>query len=100
MNKEEQIEEMAKILAKSDDCGDCTNCVLGSWCPDISDATAIYNAGYRKQSVGRWVRNEDHNAYESPYFCSECLADCSDIQGENYCYNCGAKMTRKEGEGK
>jgi hypothetical protein len=42
---------------------------------------------------GYWVYNENCGEYESPYFCSECLADCSsDIQGENYCYNCGAKM--------
>ena len=42
---------------------------------------------------GYWVHNEDHNAYESEYFCSECLADGSnDISRENYCYNCGAKM--------
>lgn len=42
---------------------------------------------------GYWVHNEDHNAYESEYFCSECSADgSSDIRGENYCYNCGAKM--------
>ncbi len=42
---------------------------------------------------GHWVHNEDHNAYESPYFCSECLADGSyDISNEKYCYNCGAKM--------
>lgn len=42
---------------------------------------------------GYWVHNEDHNAYESEYFCSECLADgARDIRGEKYCYNCGAKM--------
>lgn len=40
-----------------------------------------------------WCEDEDHNAYESAYFCSNCLADGSDdIRGENYCYNCGAKM--------
>ena len=50
MTKEKQIEEMAKILAKSDVCGDCTNCIHNSWCPDNSDATALYNAGYRKAS--------------------------------------------------
>ena len=42
---------------------------------------------------GYWVHNEDHSAYESEYFCSVCLADgASDIRGEHYCYNCGAKM--------
>jgi hypothetical protein len=42
---------------------------------------------------GYWVRIEDHNAYESEHFCSECLADGSyDVSNEKYCYNCGAKM--------
>lgn len=42
---------------------------------------------------GYWVHNQDHNAYESEYFCSVCLADgSSDTRGENYCYNCGARM--------
>lgn len=89
MNK--KIEDMANDLRKSE-----------FWYFDDTDcdfeldrkktAENLYTAGYCKQREGRWVRNEDHNAYESPYFCSECLADCSDIQGENYCYNCGAKM--------
>ena len=47
---DKQIEEIAKILAKSDDCGDCTNCMHNAWCPDKNDAELIYNAGYRKAS--------------------------------------------------
>ena len=42
---------------------------------------------------GRWVHREDRRLYESPYFCSECLADGSyEPEREYYCYNCGAKM--------
>jgi hypothetical protein len=48
---------------------------------------------------GYWVRNEDHNAYESEHFCSVCLADGSyDVSHENYCYNCGAKMDGERSE--
>lgn len=58
--------------------------------------SAIFNAptaDVAEVKHGYWVYNENCGEYESPYFCSECLADCSsDIQGENYCYNCGAKM--------
>ena len=81
MSKEKQIEKLTLELIKTNSYG-TLNAV----------AEHLYNVGYRKQKVGRWVHNEDHNAYESPYFCSECLADCTDIRGENYCYNCGAKM--------
>ena len=58
-----------------------------------SDIDKIPTADVVKVKHGYWVYNEDHNAYESEYFCSNCLADgSSDIRGENYCYNCGAKM--------
>lgn len=47
---------------------------------------------------GYWAYNENHGAHESPYLCSECLADgSSDIQGEKYCYNCGAEMSDRNG---
>ena len=58
MSRDKQIEEMAKILAKSDDCGDCTNCMHNSWCPDKSDAELIYNAGYRKAS-NEWINVDE-----------------------------------------
>ena len=57
MEKEKQIEEMAETLAEMCDLDlladceekDCSKCM----------ATALYNAGYRKQSEGEWVSVED-----------------------------------------
>lgn len=94
MNKEKQIEEMA-ILARVfcqtiKDGGSCEKCAK---CGTYRMAERLYNAGYRKETQGKWVYREDHGAYDSPYFCSNCLADCgSDIDGEHYCYSCGARM--------
>lgn len=59
MEKEKQIEEMAETLAEMcdldllTDCEekDCSKCM----------ATALYNAGYRKQSVGEWISVEEKN---------------------------------------
>lgn len=52
-----------------------------------SIALDLYNAGYRKQVEGEWVKDE--KVCSSP-FCSLCGA----IGGEgNYCHYCGAKMS-------
>jgi hypothetical protein len=95
MDKEKQIEEMRKTIC--DGCGiehaHCGFISKGKWCPTlITDTERLYKAGYRKQIEGRWMRNEDHNAYESEYFCSECLADGNNQGNEPFCWNCGAKM--------
>lgn len=92
MSKEKQIEEMAIVLTE----GGCTECncdANGKFnCLPIYEAELLYNAGYRKQKEGRWVHNEDRNAYEAEYFCSECLADGNNQGDEPFCWNCGAKM--------
>ena len=91
MSKEKQIEEMANITKAhcelDNQCGSC------HWetCNECL-AESLYNAGYRKQKEGRWVHNEDRNAYEAEYFCSECLADGNNQGDEPFCWNCGAKM--------
>lgn len=98
-----QIEEMAIVLAKvnckPEGCGYCylEYGTLENSCEEYlvykKMAEALYNAGYRKEIKAQWVHNEDHGAYESPYFCSNCLADgSSDTDGEHYCYSCGARM--------
>jgi hypothetical protein len=69
MDEKKQIEEMARII-----CGLCTKegCLCdGGYCNfnchDYERAKRLYNAGYRKQSVGHWFILE----YE--YFtCSNC----------------------------
>jgi rubrerythrin len=106
MNK--QIEEMARVLCA--DCGKTVWCVRAygaGMCPDvISQAEALYNAGYRKQSegiannattTGEWIlhkpRRENRNA---TYKCSVCGKLCSsyynDVGAWKFCPHCGAKM--------
>lgn len=91
MEREKQIiEEMAKVMCGG--CADGKEC-MQCLCADWYRAEALYNAGYRKEIKAEWVYREDHGAYESPHFCSNCLADGShDIDGEHYCYSCGARM--------
>ena len=89
MSKEKQIEEMARTL-----CGEkeitCRECDSYDACEFWMEASVLYHAGYRKQSVGEW---ED---FEIPHMirCSEC--GVSDLaihrQSFSYCHNCGAKM--------
>ena len=91
MNKEKQIEEMARKMCRnykqdgncaSDDepCG--LECIYG-YC-----AERIYCAGYRKQSEGEWISLEPEIGL---FACSLC--DHRILRAEcNYCPNCGAKM--------
>ena len=53
MSKEKQIEEMAKTLCgeKERDCRKCYIC--GGICEFWTEASVLYNAGYRKQS--EWI---------------------------------------------
>ena len=61
-------------------------------------AEHLYNAGYRKQSVGEWVRGKTN--YRT-LFCSKCgspkpyrklKAGYHLLFDAKYCPNCGAKM--------
>ena len=94
MNKEKQIEEMAKILASN--CGDCSKCdcfhrdINGIDACYFKYAEMIYNAGYRKQSEGEWKGD----GYLKN--CSEC-GNCVNFNIVsswlyNFCPYCGAKM--------
>ena len=58
MSEEKQIEEMARALCGErehtcEECDSCNNCEF--WI----EATVLYNAGYRKQSEGEWIRAEN-----------------------------------------
>ena len=98
MTKEKQIEGMANDLRKSE-----------HWYFDDTDcdfeldrkktAENLYNAGYRKQSEGEWIKTETN------YTCSTCNFNVISWSGEydgfecersiclmKYCPNCGAKM--------
>jgi hypothetical protein len=68
MNREKQIEEMAKIIGHCESTLhpviECHNKATGCYCIEnpchnqrIADK--LYNAGYRKQSEGEWISVED-----------------------------------------
>ena len=87
MSKEKQIEEMAHIVS---------NAII-TWvyeAPPTSNphfvAAAIYDAGYRKQSDGEWIK-DNTSKFEHRYNCSVCNYRFFGIPTP-YCPNCGAKM--------
>lgn len=90
MSREKQIEEIARTL--------CTTCDGDTMCKDISGciieqyAEVLYNAGYRKQSEGEWVKVYQ-NKKAIVYECSNC--GHLTLGTSDYCI-CGAKM--KDGE--
>ena len=89
MNKEKQIEEMAFILG--DACAGVPHKVCETTPCNHCRADALYNAGYRKQSEGEWIK------YGYKYQCTQCkvLMDIDGTPSENllhYCPNCGARM--------
>jgi hypothetical protein len=96
MTDREQIEEMAKIIAEYEDCGDCKKCNFHNCCSAEYHAIALYAAGYRKQVVGEWeaVINSYGLFIESCYICSSCKCefDSAELPAANYCPTCGAKM--------
>lgn len=97
MTEKKQIEEMAKCCAYYHN-GKCRNthpfveeCDL--MCDMFGTFANLENAGYRKQSEGYWIENED----DFGVMCSECGTEFLDDQigivtTYKYCPNCGAKM--------
>ena len=86
MTENEQIQEIAKIAAKSDDT-----------CRAATIAKAIYNADYRKVKRGEWKLGKSG----CMYFCPKCnyAAHPREVEEWDFCPRCGADM-RKEDEGK
>lgn len=107
----EQINDMAKVLneccnrydengnhlgnkCSQCECWDDTNHLCCSY--NTVEATALYNAGYRKQKEGEWIeKSEDRDEfYEYQYKCSVCgqSSIICDYEHLNFCPNCGAHM--------
>ena len=92
MSQEKQIEEMFNIIADGVVDGEDNHGVpTGKTCLNI--AQTIYDADYRKQSVGEWL----HDTKWDTFYCSICdesaLNDCYEHQIlSGYCPHCGAKM--------
>lgn len=50
-----------------------------------------------KPKVGHWIKKKPYPMLEYDYECSECGHETDD-NTENYCSDCGAKMTESEGK--
>jgi rubrerythrin len=86
MDREKQIEEMAKILAFEiawdEDEIPTVNC--------LETAKRLYNEGYRKQSEGEWVKDKE-SKFEHRYHCSVCGFYLIGMPTK-HCEECGSKM--------
>ncbi len=93
--REKQIEEMAehchfykegKCLLLEEDTEECDmNCDMCKF------AKTLYNAGFRKQSVGEWIWTENGTEdYEQYWLCSCC--NNKSYWKSKFCEECGAKM--------
>lgn len=100
MNKEKQIEEMAKVIARRSTAFRNQNVAFMTTA--TKTAESLYTAGYRKQSEGEWLPSPDGI---QPIRCSKCNMPAPFVAGENefgdfeicrypsrYCHECGAKM--------
>lgn len=74
MNK--QIEELANVMC--DDCRAKTPSCERIICDSVVEAaTAIYNAGYRKQREGEWVwKKKIEPQAQNRLYCSNCDEEC------------------------
>lgn len=83
MTKEKQIEEMARVIGEY---------YLKDPRSYMLFANHLYNAGYRKQSEGKWISCKNNAGYK----CSECGARIKNSAfftgNHNWCHKCGAKM--------
>lgn len=58
MSKEKQIEEMAETMRHSCE-KECRRNKYGEFDCEYCEAELLYNAGYRKQEDGEWIRAEN-----------------------------------------
>ena len=91
MDKEKQIEEMAKDLcALNRECETCPFQLKGIKCNPKHNAERFIAKGYRKQSEGEWITEGDELRNTT---CSVCGHWVETPYGKTPCCpNCGAKM--------
>lgn len=107
MDKEKQIEEIAKAMCKN--YGNCNRCIAFVTCDVKSFALRLHEKGYRKERQGEWVDRYGNKYDNHIYDCSLCnkealwnivadeLLSPKTIQVlSDYCPNCGAKMKGAE----
>ena len=88
MSRDKQIEEMTKIIWDNPNMYDLTSA------EDV--AFALYDAGYRKASVGKWVDVYNGKYANQLYKCSVC-GELAYGNGKvwffsKFCPSCGAEM--------
>ena len=95
MSKEKQIEEIANVIYDDPNAYDT---YWRSHCERLAET--IYNAGYRKQSVGEWAET-DYKTFEHGFVerrgkawkCTNCLHASKRFDNHmKFCPNCGARM--------
>lgn len=92
MSKEKQIEEMFNIIVDGVIDGENNHGVpTGKTCLNI--AQALYEAGYRKQSEGEWILQQNGKGV-----CSKCNRQDNMDELSCFCRYCGASMRRKHHE--
>lgn len=99
--EKQAIEEMAKVIEKTEQIARDAHCGLPS--PNMY-AKDLYWHGYRKQSEGEWHYNPDGMDWGlGAWQCSLCCCRNDNLPmdknikplrwaGSKYCPNCGAKM--------
>ena len=100
MVEQKQIEEMARMMCiPAWHKEGCERCSFRGACSRMLSAEKIYNAGYRKQSEGEWVKVMNHRecskcGYNAPY--KKIKAGYHLLDLTNFCQNCGAKMRKED----
>ena len=97
MDREKQIEEIAKVMCGGcPDNNECMRCLCATW----YNAEALYKAGYRKQSDGEWVETQREWDFEPYFYTDYTCSVCGDREQDKrrFCPNCGAKMNGGEQE--
>ena len=92
MDREKQIEEMAKIIARRSMAFRNPNIAFMTTARKTADS--IYNAGYLKQSEGEWVETQREWDFEPYFYTDYTCSVCGDREQDkrHFCPNCGAKM--------
>ena len=95
--KIEQIEELAKVIDYTFVLAEGVGAVRPS---SRMIAMDLYDADFRKQSEGEWIKINPNNLLIGEYYCSCCNSVIDIADGKEtpldremyYCPNCGAKM--------
>ena len=95
MSKEKQIEEMERIIDEKGEfiISDSYDAFIKVKMACKTAAERLYNADYRKQSEGEWIKHDSMPLSRQCGNCKGWYTKHSILQHDyNFCPNCGAKM--------